>query len=194
MSQSKEMNDHGQGDTSGTGLGQCSLLVDRGGCPITDDEIRIHAVTNETHGGTHRPSPLIRGLVKAVDAFEGDPTDDDLRRLAWEYYETVSVVRIVFEARRDVKNRRRDGNQLSGVRKDVWLDFEDAEIRELWEMRDPDEPITDVDARIAASLSALPGNVRRGVTRNAAAIRSRRGTIGATMTHKEAGKRGRRSS
>lgn len=161
---------------------------------MTDAEIRVRALTKETRGGSHKPSPLIRGLVQAVDEFDREPTDEDLRRLAWDYYETVPAVKIVFEARREVKDRRRVGRREFGVRRDVWLDFEDAEIRELWEMRAPDESAPDVDARIAASLSALPGNERRGVTRNAEAVRSRRGTIGAAMTHEEAGKRRHRAS
>jgi len=151
----------------------------------TDDEIRIRALTNETRGGWHKPSPLIRGLVRAVDEFVGDPTDDDLRRLAWDYYETVDIMKKVFEARREIKERHRSWKNNFGVRYDVWLDVEDEAIQELWNERTPNESAQDIDLRIAVSLSSMPCNVRRGVTRNAMAVKSRRCTIGIAMPREE---------
>ncbi len=152
---------------------------------VTDDEIRIRAVTHETRSGWHRPSPTIRGLVRAVDEFVGDPTDDDLRRLAWEYYETVDIVKKVFEVRRDIKRHRLAGNSKSFICNNVWLDIEDAAIRELWDMRTLNERVVDIDERIAASLSSMPCNVQRGVVRNALAVKSRRSMIGIVRDREE---------
>ena len=146
----------------------------------TDDEIRIRAVMNEKHGN-HAPGPLLHGLVLAVDAFVGEPTDEDLRRLAWDYCETVSIVKAVFEIRREIRARRVSVRPKASTLRE-WLDFEDAEIRELWKERSPTESAKEVDSRIAASLSSMPGNVRRGVTRSAYAVATRRIKIGLVMS------------
>lgn len=58
----------------------------------------------------------LRQLLEIIDAHDGDFSDEEIRQLAWQFYETEGAVRAMIEARAD-RMRRRAQQGLQATRR-----------------------------------------------------------------------------
>lgn len=134
---------------------------------LSDEALRRRALLHARRrkGSTSEPrNPDLPKLLAAIDALQEEPTEEEMRRLAWEYHETYTVVLTAVEFRLKKLWRRR---VHSGGTK--WLPEEETVLRALWEARG-DEPLVSFDARVTEILNGLPANKRRQVVRTQGSV------------------------
>lgn len=128
----------------------------------------------KTEVGTVYQQTQLKELLAEVDAFPGEPTEEDMRRLAQKYGDTEPFIRSCFETRiyRDPtkkpvfpKKERKVTRPLG--RRPNWQEWEIAFIKENWEKMTP--------AEIAAALNEDPRQQRQ---RTADAVRTKARTLG----------------
>lgn len=143
---------------------------------MTDAALRQRALTAPAprSPGGHACDPRLAALIAAVDRFDGNPTEEDIRRLAWKYREIPSRVRLIFETRAD---RRLAAARVGPTRLDAWTDTEIRLIRSMWQDRNG-ESVHEWLQAVASALNRLPGNVARGVTRTPGAVNQQRRDMG----------------
>jgi len=147
---------------------------------MDDRELRIRAMTAPKENNDGRgPSPRLHALIQEVDSLEEDPTPEQIRELAYRYYETPEVVEMIVEAR----SAREKGKVRPEVHKSswgVWLPEELDLLRSMFNERNG-ESLRDLDAEIADALNALPANKKRGIQRTPSAVQKRRKMMGLTV-------------
>jgi hypothetical protein len=147
---------------------------------MDDKELRIRAMTAPKEDADGRgPSPRLHALIQEVDSIEGDPTPEQIRELAYKYYETPEVVEMIVEAR----SAREKGKARPEIHKSswgVWLPEELDLLRSMFNEH-KGESLRDLDAEIADALNALPANKKRGIQRTPSAVEKRRKVMGLTI-------------
>jgi len=144
---------------------------------MDDKELRIRAMTAPKEDADGRgPSPRLHALIQEVDSIEGDPTPEQIRELAYKYYETPEVVEMIVEAR----SAREKGKARPEIHKSSWLPEELDLLRSMFNKRNGNS-LRDLDAEIADALNELPANKKRGIQRTPSAVEKRRKVMGLTV-------------
>lgn len=128
----------------------------------------------KTSNGLAFRQTQLKELLAEVDSFQGEPTEDDIRRLARKYGDTEGFVRSCFETRiyrhgtkwREFRERARKAAENRGHR-GMWEPRELEYIKRHWEEMSDEE--------LAEGLNSLPGQRRR---RTAEAVTKKRHQMG----------------
>ena len=143
---------------------------------MTDAELRHRAALAPRHvGGKNAVNPRIAEIIAAADRIEGQPTNGQVRWLAYAYRETPETVRAIFATRKDRARARRkefvyNKPHSNGI---AWLPEEKDLLRQMWAARNG-ETLDELDARISSALMALPVNEYRKVHRTPGGVRKKR--------------------
>ena len=115
-------------------------------------------------GLTYYRQTQLKELLSEVDSFPGEPSREDIRRLAEKYGETEWYIETTFRTRRWREEQRRswrkDAARLGRKKKGrdyPWLQEEIELVRDQYHVKS--------DRALADELSRLPCNVARGATR-----------------------------
>jgi len=107
-------------------------------------------------GLTYYRQTRLKELLAEVDSFPGEPSREDIRRLAEKYGETEWYIEITFRTRRWRKAAARLGREKKQHHY-PWLQEEIKLVRNWYRVKN--------DRALADELSRLPCNVARGATR-----------------------------
>lgn len=101
----------------------------------------------------------VKDLIAEVDAWPGEPTDEDIRTLAEKYKDTEAYVRATFRARkwREEARRLREAGKRKWTPRYRWLPEEIELVQRWWRHR--------TDGQLADMLSEMPCNRERGAVR-----------------------------
>ncbi len=87
---------------------------------LSDDALRVRALVADRkrlgYKGGRKPTTHLNELIKAIDALGREPTEDEIRRLAWRFSETYTVVETAVKFRRE---RTRHGAKRLGSKQQV---------------------------------------------------------------------------
>jgi len=149
------------------------------GSRLTDAELRRRAMIAPRHVGGHSVvNPRIAKIISAADKIKGEPTNGQVRWLAYAYQETPETVRAIFATRKDRARARRkefvyNKPHSNGI---AWLPEEKDLLRQMWAARNG-ETMDELDARISSALMSLPVNEYRKVHRTPGGVRKKRNEI-----------------